>query len=315
MRGLSREAQIRGGQQLQAQIVHCATQDQRRYRPQPKPQDQTNPPHTAVWHHPPAPPNTPANTPSTYYRVRHSSNPQYPEITQHRDANYSHHHTPITPTSAPPAPAHVFVYSNETAPASAGRVFFEPEDTTIDHNELKRLPILFYHRTEPHFGFTNFSAHLVEYDGRVYPTSEHLFQALKFLRHRPDIAEMIRTCKTSREAFNTAHRFKNCTSPLSLVLCISISLILSVIIHVICSDVRSDWFDVNIRKMEEVVRLKFTQHPALKEELLSTGNAPLVEAADVDAFWGFGSDGKGRNELGKALMKLRQRFRAEDGRE
>lgn len=159
--------------------VHCATQDQRRYRPQPKPQDQTNPPHTAVWHHPPAPPNNSANTPSTYYRVRHSSNPQYPEITQHRDVNYSHHHTPITPTSAPPAPAHVFVYSNEIAPASSDRVSFEPEDTTIDHNELKRLPILFYHRTEPHFGFTNFSAHPVEYDGRVYPTSEHLFQAFK----------------------------------------------------------------------------------------------------------------------------------------
>lgn len=81
------------------------------------------------------------------------------------------------------------------------------------------------------------------------------------------------------------------------------------------NDVRSDWFDVNIRKMEEVVRLKFTQHPALKEELLSTGNAPLVEAADIDAFWGFGPDGKGKNELGRALMKLRQRFRDEDRRE
>lgn len=29
--------------------------------------------------------------------------------------------------------------------------------------------------------------------------------------------------------------------------------------------------------MEEVVRLKFSQHPALKEELLSTGDAPLIE--------------------------------------
>lgn len=30
-------------------------------------------------------------------------------------------------------------------------------------------------------------------------------------------------------------------------------------------------------KMEKVVNLKFTQHPSLKEELLATGEAPLVE--------------------------------------
>lgn len=29
--------------------------------------------------------------------------------------------------------------------------------------------------------------------------------------------------------------------------------------------------------MEEVIHLKFSQHPALKEELLSTGDAPLIE--------------------------------------
>ena len=39
--------------------------------------------------------------------------------------------------------------------------------------------ILFYHKHEPHYGFTNFSNHAVKYDGRIYPTSEHLFQSLK----------------------------------------------------------------------------------------------------------------------------------------
>lgn len=162
--------------------VHCATQDQRRHRSPPKPQDQTDPTRTAAWHHPPVPPNTPATPTPPYHRARHSSNPQYPDIPQYRDAHYSHHHTPITPPSAPPAPAHVFL-----TPASADRISYEPEDTKMDHNELKRLPILFYHRTEPHFGFTNFSAHPVEYDGRVYPTSEHLFQAFK-VRLFPQLA-------------------------------------------------------------------------------------------------------------------------------
>lgn len=43
----------------------------------------------------------------------------------------------------------------------------------------KRRPILFYHKHEPHYGFTNFSNHAVKYYGKVYPTSEHLFQSLK----------------------------------------------------------------------------------------------------------------------------------------
>jgi hypothetical protein len=39
--------------------------------------------------------------------------------------------------------------------------------------------ILFYHREDPHYGFTNFSPHSVTYKGRKYPTSEHLFQSFK----------------------------------------------------------------------------------------------------------------------------------------
>jgi hypothetical protein len=39
--------------------------------------------------------------------------------------------------------------------------------------------ILFYDRHRPHYGFTNFSAHPVTYKGKIYPTSEHLFQSFK----------------------------------------------------------------------------------------------------------------------------------------
>ncbi|KAJ8088532.1 hypothetical protein PM082_022605 [Marasmius tenuissimus] len=61
--------------------------------------------------------------------------------------------------------------------------------------------------------------------------------------------------------------------------------------------------------MRIAVELKFTQHSDLKHELLSTGNAELIEDSDKDAFWGIGADGRGRNELGKALEWLRARFR------
>ncbi|KAG6895876.1 hypothetical protein C0992_011836 [Termitomyces sp. T32_za158] len=61
--------------------------------------------------------------------------------------------------------------------------------------------------------------------------------------------------------------------------------------------------------MDFVLRLKFEQHDDLREELLGTGFAGLVEDSDKDAFWGIGPDRKGRNELGKALERLRNKFR------
>ena len=42
-----------------------------------------------------------------------------------------------------------------------------------------RSRILFYHKTDPYYGFTNFSPHPVIYKGKKYPTSEHLFQSFK----------------------------------------------------------------------------------------------------------------------------------------
>ena len=40
---------------------------------------------------------------------------------------------------------------------------------------------------------------------KQWPTSEHYFQAAKFLPHRPDIAEAIRLAERPRFAFNIAH--------------------------------------------------------------------------------------------------------------
>ncbi|KAF5370428.1 hypothetical protein D9615_009722 [Tricholomella constricta] len=148
----------------------------------------------------------------------------------------------------------------------------------------QRQRILFYHKHDPHYGFTNFSDHPVMYDGKKYPTSEHLFQSFKFQEHRPGLAEHIRTCSERPSvAFSEARRFQ--------------------------PEVRPDWTKVNIAKMEITLERKFTQHEDLKEELLATGDAELVEDSDKDAFWGVGPDGKGRNELGKALERLRDKLR------
>lgn len=69
--------------------------------------------------------------------------------------------------------------------------------------------------------------------------------------------------------------------------------------------------------------LKFTQNPALKRDLLATGDKLLVEASPVDKVWGVGlhydddlildeKNWKGENLLGVALMNTRARIKEED---
>lgn len=66
---------------------------------------------------------------------------------------------------------------------STGLLMTQSVSSTPDfprRSPLQARPrILFYHKNDPHYGFTNFSAHPVMYKGKRYPTSEHLFQSFK----------------------------------------------------------------------------------------------------------------------------------------
>lgn len=61
--------------------------------------------------------------------------------------------------------------------------------------------------------------------------------------------------------------------------------------------------------MKQVLHLKLDQNPILKEKLLDTGEAEILEDAPWDSWWGIGKDGKGRNELGKLWQKIRAELR------
>ena len=62
--------------------------------------------------------------------------------------------------------------------------------------------------------------------------------------------------------------------------------------------------------MDNVLYHKFMQHPHLMDLLLRTGVAELIYE-DIDDFWGLGRRGDGANELGKALVRLRERMKEE----
>ena len=70
-------------------------------------------------------------------------------------------------------------------------------------------------------------------------------------------------------------------------------------------ELRSDWEEVKIDIMRQVLKSKFTQNPELKAKLIATGDAELIEGnKHRDRYWGV-CGGVGQNHLGKLLMEVR----------
>jgi ribA/ribD-fused uncharacterized protein len=140
------------------------------------------------------------------------------------------------------------------------------------------LPMAIKFYTDKYYTFDNFSPHAVEYDGKVYPTSEHAYHATKF--SDPKIKEIIRNARSPLQAKELANvTFKSSRDP--------------------------EWESRKVDVMEAVLRAKLTQHTEVAEALKQTGNEEMIEDSPVDYFWGIGAEGTGQNMLGKLWMKLR----------
>lgn len=133
-------------------------------------------------------------------------------------------------------------------------------------------------------GLLYHSPHRVMYEDDLYPTALHLFEALKFHEHRPDLAERIRLCERVEDV--------------------------AVVSASITEETRRDWGGIALATMDEVLYLKFRQHGDLRALLLGTYPAELIYVESDDVFWGDGA-GAGLNELGRSLMRVRERIRAE----
>ncbi|CAF1297871.1 unnamed protein product [Rotaria sordida] len=146
---------------------------------------------------------------------------------------------------------------------------------------MAHAPIYFYDLDEPYGEFSNFYAAPIELDGYIWPTSEHYFQAQKFIFHERHFKHILKLA-TPREIFDYAQAHK--------------------------SLVRPDWPDIKNEVMYKACKAKFTQHWKLKQLLLSTGHRTLVEHTKNDSYWGDGGDGTGKNQLGTTLMHIKGVF-------
>lgn len=150
-------------------------------------------------------------------------------------------------------------------------------ETTAD------TPIRLFHGE--HAFLSNFYPSVLDYEGLVYPTVEHAYQAAKVLDEEGRIK--LRDAATPGAVKKMGRRVKR----------------------------RKDWFAVNLGIMTDLIRQKFTRYPDLREWLLLTGERELIEGNNWgDDFFGMVKDDKtgqwrGENHLGKMLMLIRAELR------
>lgn len=120
-------------------------------------------------------------------------------------------------------------------------------------------------------------------DGVFWKTSEHYYQAQKFLDS--DVKRKIENAETPKIASNIGR-------DRSL-------------------KIRSDWEEVKQRVMFEAVYYKFKQNRYILKKLLATGDAEIVEATVKENYWGCGPNNDGQNNYGKILVRVREKLRKE----
>lgn len=141
------------------------------------------------------------------------------------------------------------------------------------------LLISFWSRGEEQWQFlSNFWLAPIAYKEQVWPSAEHLYQAMKF--ESPALREQIRRAAHPAEAKAIAKKH--------------------------AGQERADWHAKKVKAMRFILGLKFAQHPELARKLLATGSAVLVHYAPWDGFWGNGKNNRGENVLGHLLMQVRQ---------
>ena len=160
--------------------------------------------------------------------------------------------------------------------------------------------IFFFGEKNPNGYLSNFYASPFSVDGVQYPTSEHYFMVQKALTFslptntNSEIVQAILLSKTPHGAKKLGRQVK---------------------------DFKDDvWDVVRFEKMRAGLWEKFSQNPEIRERLLATQDAILIEASPFDKTWGIGMTADRfmslsepakqtllleRNLLGRTLMSVR----------
>ncbi len=127
---------------------------------------------------------------------------------------------------------------------------------------------------------SNFYPCLIEFEGEIYRTVEHAYQAAK--THDPDERRKIREEEQTGKAKRMGKRVT----------------------------IREDWEQIKVKVMRELLKKKF-ENPQFRKLLLDTYPHELIEGNNWgDTYWGK-CNGHGKNMLGILLMQIRSELRGE----
>ena len=126
------------------------------------------------------------------------------------------------------------------------------------------------------------SNHPINIDGVVWPTVEHYYQAARF--SNPAIRDRIRGMATTQLAIKESQVYRHTAV--------------------------KDWTRIRLGCLTDAFRAMFSQHDECRKHLLETGGAELYQLGLYDDYWGFDRNGRGQNQLGAVLAKLRDEFRS-----
>lgn len=144
--------------------------------------------------------------------------------------------------------------------------------------------IRFYRASEKPYGvFSNLYRRAITFEGRIFPTSEHAYQAGK--ARKDEVRDWLMAAPSPALLAMAAHGLYQW-------------------------DIAPDWSKTKFDRMRGVLMAKFTQHPDLAAVLLGTKDAVLIETATVDnavnRLWGEVPGKGGKNMLGVMLMEVRE---------
>ena len=127
---------------------------------------------------------------------------------------------------------------------------------------------------------SNFYPCLIEFEGEIYRTVEHAYQAAK--THDPDERRKIREEEQTGKAKRMGKRVT----------------------------IREDWEQIKVKVTRELLKKKF-ENPQFRKLLLDTYPHELIEGNNWgDTYWGK-CNGHGKNMLGTLLMQIRSELRGE----
>ena len=142
---------------------------------------------------------------------------------------------------------------------------------------MEKPTIKFYSTNDTYGEFSNFALYPIKLKGKTWQTTEHYFQAQKFVGTAHE--DKIRKAPNPMKAAQLGRTRK--------------------------VKIRKNWDKFKDNVMYDALKAKFAQHEELRKLLIETEDKILIEHTENDSYWGDGGDGTGKNKLGKLLMKLR----------